>query len=275
MLGLVQYDSIASFAAAAAKEWPAIRMPAGDFVEYVRSKLGAGGTDVSLEQLRGPELYLVFGCLHGDREAWRAFDRNYLAKVPEYVARVDRSPVFADEVRQRVAEKLAIAADGSSKLAQYSGRGALGAWLRVASLREAHTMVRGQKHAVDADEVPLCATAVDPELSLLKRRSASLFRRAFAEVLAKLSDDERTLLKLHYIDGLTIEDVGRASRVSRASAARLLAQTRERVVERVEEALKAELGMNAPGAKSLLDLVRSDLDMSIIQHFTPQPDEKV
>jgi RNA polymerase sigma-70 factor (ECF subfamily) len=276
-LAAVLEDRIAAFAEEAhrgvQRTWPAIRTPASAFVDYVRTKLPQQDAEAALDELHGTDLFLAFGCLHGDREAWRAFDRAYLAKVPDYVARVDRSPAFADEVRQRIAEKLAGTGEGPGRLAQYSGRGALSAWVRVAALREAHTIARSRKRSVDFEEVSLRAPDVDPELALLKRRSAEVFRKAFAEVVASLDADERTLLRLHYLDGLTIEDVGKASKVSRASAARLLAQTRERIMNRVERALRNDLGAQAPGARSLLDLVRSQLDLSIARQFRGDSEE--
>lgn len=267
-------ERIVAFADEAKRAWPAIRVPASAFADYVRTKLPAGSDGAELAELHGPDLFLAFGCLRGDGEAWRAFDRTHLAKVPDYVGRVDRSPAFADEIRQRIAEKLAGNAEGTGRLVQYSGRGALWAWVRIAALREAHTIARGRKRSVDFDEVTLRAPEVDPELALLKRRSALVFRKAFADVVASLSEDERTLLRLHYLDGLTIEDVGKASRVSRASAARLLAQTRERIMKRVERTLRNDLGAHAPGAKSLLDLVRSQLDLSIVRQFRGEPEDE-
>jgi RNA polymerase sigma-70 factor (ECF subfamily) len=265
-------DKLAAFVAEAVGAWPRFRVSTNDFMTHVRARLpeeGGTAAEAALAELRPAELYLAFACLRRDEDAWRELDRAYLAKVPEFVARVERSPAFADEVRQRLSEKLA-GDDGEAneaKLAQYSGRGSLKAWLRIAAIREAHTIVRAGKRAVDADAVPLRAGGPDPEIALLKQRSAAAFRRAFEEVLSGLSDDDRTLLRLHYIDGLTIDEVGKAFRVSRASAARLLAAARERIVKRVERALRDQLGANAPGAHSLLELVESQLDLSILRHF--------
>jgi RNA polymerase sigma-70 factor (ECF subfamily) len=258
---------IAAFVAEAGAAWPKIQVNADDFARHVAARLPPDDPEAALAELRGGDLLLAFACLSGDRAAWRELDRSLLAKVPEFVATIDRSPAFADDVRQRLSEKLASSSAGPAKLEQYSGRGPLKAWLRIAAIREAHTIVRGRKRSVDADSLPLRSSAVDPELALLKRRSAAAFKKAFAEVIAGLDDDDRTLLRLHYLDGLTIDEVGKAFRVSRASAARLLAAARERIVKRVERSLKTELGRNAPGAKSLLDLVESQLDMSIVRHF--------
>jgi len=260
-------DLLARFVDEAVRAWPGIHVGAADFAAYVRERLPEVAPEAALAELRAADLFLAFGCLRGDADAWRELDRSYLARTGDYVASIDRAPAFVDEVRQRLSEKLTSSANGASKLAQYSGRGPLGAWLRIAAIREAHSILRGRKRVVDADDVPLRAGGVDPEIELLKRRSAEDFKLAFAEVMAGLPDDDRTLLRLHYIDGLTIDEVGKAFRVSRASAARLLAQARERIVKRVERALRDRLGPNAPHAMSLLDLVQSQLDISIVRHF--------
>lgn len=257
-------DALAAFAAAAAAAWPRLAAPASGFAEHVRARLPAEEPLAALAEMRGPDLFLAYACSSGDREAWRELDRACLSKIEDWVARIDRSPAFADEVRQRLSEKLA---GEGGKLGQYTGRGPLWAWVRVVAIREAHTMVRGGKKGVDPDGLELRAGGLDPELELLKRKSAEDFKNAFREVIAGLPDDEKSVLKLHYLDGLTIDEVGKAFRVSRASAARLIASARERIVKRVERALRDQLGANAPNARSLLALVQSQLDMSIARHF--------
>jgi len=254
---------VATIASEAARGWPRVRVPAAAFAAHLARRPAE-----ELAEIRGADLFLAFACLQGDEEAWRELDRVCLSKIPEWVSRIDRSPTFADEVRQRLSEKLARGeGDEPGKLAQYSGKGPLWAWVRVVAIREAHTMVRGGKKSVDADDVTLKASGMDPELELLKRRSADDFKKAFAEVLASLPDDDKSVLKLHYLDGLTIDEVGKAFRVSRASAARLIAAARERIVKRVERALRDRLGAQAPGAQSLLALVQSQFDLSIARHF--------
>ena len=268
-------NELIAFAEEAARAWPGLRdrIPIGEFVAYVRAKLDSDPQRESSGtiELHGADLYLAFACCRGDVEAWRALERTHLAKIAAYVASVDRSASFADDVRQRIAERLA-GSDGHSKLAQYSGRGAFSAWLRVAALREARTLARGRRRGVDHEDVALRAPEVDPELSLLKRGCAEIFRRAFIEVVESLPPEERTLLRLHYLDGLTLEEVARASRVSRATAARALAQARERIMKRVERAIRSAVGAQGPGAQSLLALARSQLDLSILRRFGAEPD---
>ena len=75
--------------------------------------------------------------------------------------------------------------------------------------------------------------------------------------------DERAVLKLHYLDGLSIDEVGVAYRVSRATAARWLAKARARVVDETQRRLSEKLGRSAPNADSLLAMVQSELHLSL------------
>jgi len=258
-------EELARLADAAAGAWPRVVLDRTKFIEHLRARMTS---EEALEKVHVNDLFLACACLQGDQIAWRELDRLHLARIPDFVARIDRSSAFADEVRQRLAEKLLHDAQGGTpKLALYTGRGPLGAWIRVAAVREAQNAKRGGKHAVDADDVVLASPDADPEIQLLKQRYAKEFKEAFQEVLTTLSADERNVLKLHYLDGLTIEEVGKAYRVSRATAARWIADARDTIVDRVQKTLGIRLGKSGPKVESILAFVRSQLDMSLRRHF--------
>jgi RNA polymerase sigma-70 factor (ECF subfamily) len=258
---------MANVAERAASVHPDVKLSRAVFVAYVRERLDDREPAESLARLHVADLYLACGCLHGDPSAWRQLDRDHLSRVPQFVGRIDASPAFSDEVRQRLAEKLMKDANGVGRLTLYTGRGPLGAWLRVTAIREAQTAKRRGKRTVDVADVPLESPAHDPEIQLLKQRFAKEFREAFTSVLATLTADERNVLRLHYLDGLTLEEVGTTYRVSRATAARWIASARETIIERTQAALGTRLGTDAPHAASMLDLVKSQLDLSIQRHF--------
>ncbi len=259
--------AIEKTARAAAESWPRVTLSHAVFVAHLRDRLGDDPAR-ALERVHAADLFLVCACLHGDRHAWRELDRLHLARVHEWIARIDRAPAFADEVRQRLAEKLLRDESGQPKLALYTGRGPLGAWLRVAAVREAQNARRGAKPAVDADELPLASPDEDPEIKLFKRKYSKEFKDAFQGVLATLSSDERNVLRLHYLDGMTIEEVGKAYRVSRATAARWIADAKDKITRAVNASLENKLGRNGPGANTILAFVRSQLDMSLRRHFS-------
>ncbi len=267
-------ERIDAVARAAREPWPRVALEHAVFVAHLRARLGGrlGDDDPvrALDRVHAPDLVLACACLHGDRNAWRELDRLHLSRVHEWVGRIDRSASFADEVRQRLAEKLLHDESGAPKLALYTGRGPLGAWLRVAAVREAQNARRGggNRPHVDADDVPIAAADQDPEIQLFKRKYSKEFKEAFQSVLATLSADERNVLRLHYLDGLTIEEVGNAYRVSRATAARWIADAKEKITRAVNAALKSRLGKGGPGAETILAFVRSQLDMSLRRHFS-------
>jgi RNA polymerase sigma-70 factor, ECF subfamily len=269
MMGAGEREQLARLAESAARAWPRVALDVATFAAHLRDRVAsADDAAAALEKVHVNDLFLACACLHGDHVAWRELDRLHLARISDFVARIDRSPAFADEVRQRLAEKLLRGEDGGAgKLALYTGRGPLGAWIRVAAVREAQNAKRGGRHAVDADDVVLESPDHDPEIQLLKRRYAKEFKDAFQEVLQTLSADERNVLKLHYLDGLTIEEVGKAYRVSRATAARWIADARDTIVARVQKTLGHRLGKSSPKMESLLAFVRSQLDMSLRKHF--------
>jgi RNA polymerase sigma-70 factor (ECF subfamily) len=254
----------------AAAAWPGVGLSLDVFIAYLRERLGDDDSPEGLAKMNATDLFLACACLHGDEAAWRELDRQHLSRVPQFVGRIDSSAAFADEVRQRLGAKLIAGGDDEpGKLALYTGRGPIGAWLRVAAIREAQNAKRRGKKTVDTDDVALAHGADDPELQLLKQRFAKEFTDAFKSVLPTLSSDERNVLRLHYLDGLTLEEVGVTYRVSRATAARWIASARETIIERTQAALGERLGANAPHALSMLNLVKSQLDISLARHFKP------
>lgn len=246
---------------------PAIALSRELFVSHLRERLAPGRSDESLASLHVADLHLACACLHGIEAAWKELDREHLSRIPQFVARIDASPSFADDVRQRLCAKLVTTSEAPGRLSLYTGRGPLGAWLRVAAIREAQSAKRRSKKTVDADDVALAAPGHDPEVELLKRRFAKEFAEAFESVLPTLTADERNVLRLHYLDGLSIEAVGTTYRVSRATAARWIASARATIVERTQAALAARLGDSAPSPLSILAFVKSQLDLSLVRHF--------
>jgi RNA polymerase sigma-70 factor, ECF subfamily len=265
----IEEGVLLSVVQAAAAAWPGVTLAPEVFLGHLRARLEDTDTAATLEKIHTADLYLACACLHGDEQAWRELDKQHLARVPQFVGRIDGTPAFSDEVRQRLGEKLIRETDGPAKLALYTGRGPFGAWLRVAAIREAQNLKRRGKKTVDANDIALAATDHDPEMMLLKQRFAAEFSEAFKAVLVTLSSDERNVLRLHYLDGLTVEEVGKVYRVSRATAARWIASARDTIIERTQAALGDRLGESAPRAQSLLAFVKSQLDLSLRRHFTP------
>jgi RNA polymerase sigma-70 factor, ECF subfamily len=210
------------------------------------------------------DLYLACACVAGDAAALRAFERTCMPHFDAALARWDRA--VADEARQRLRALLLVDAGGRGPLlATYAGRGALRKWLRVVAAREAGRTWRADAQSVPTDDDALfdaLAPATDPALAAVKRDAARAFKAAFVEALARLEGRERTVLRLHVLDGLSIDEVAPMYGVHRATAARWIAAAKDLVLGHTRRALMHELRLDAGEVDSLIRLVQSRIELT-------------
>ncbi len=239
----------------ARRAWPRIELERALFERHVEERTPPGGDATALH---APDLYLACACAQGDEQAIEEFERRYMREVGSFLARSNASPQFVDDVRQLLRERLFV--DG--RIERYSGRAPLGSWLRVVTLRVAADLRRAGKPNVELDEaVP--AAAIDPELDVIRRRYGDEFRAALRGALAGLGREDRSVLRLFYIDGLNIERIGALLRLSRATIGRRMVALRARVLKDTHRLLAERLHATPKELESLLRCVRSDLAMSL------------
>lgn len=257
------------------QEWPDLDVPDTAFLAFLAERMPAGGPIVeALQSLHASDLYLACGCALRQAAAHAALERSYLGEVQSYVGRIDGSAAFVDEVRQRLRERILLSeANGRPRIAEYTGKGALGAWLRAVSVRLALDLRRGAVNAAapgeEEDEpAKLSAPVGDPELDYLKIRYRNEYRAALSATLSALSPDERNVLRLHYLDGLSIDEIGLSYRVHRSTVARWIARARGRILEEVRRRLSNQLKVETEEVDSIMRLVQSQLDVSLRHFFT-------
>jgi RNA polymerase sigma-70 factor (ECF subfamily) len=245
--------------------WPGVELARDVFAAFLRERAPDDG---DLAALHGADLYLVCACAADDPRALAAFDARYITEVPAFLARVETSPDVIEEVRQLVRHRLFVDDDRDRrKILEYSGRGSLGSWMRVVTLRVASNRRRaaGRPHVPlsdDEGESDLLP-ALDPELAIIRDRYKNSFDRALRAAFTSLAPRERLLFRMLYIDGVNIDGIGLVFSVHRATAARWLAAAREAVLERTMSLLGDELRVDAADFASLLRVVRSALDVSL------------
>lgn len=247
-------------------EVPGVELDPATFAGYVaeRVTVDAGGHPV-VAPLRAGALWIACGCVLGDAAAITAFEATY---GPEIGAALRKSfdAALSEDAELRLRERLLLVGeDEVPRLASYSGRGDLRAWLRAAAVRTAIDLMRARRTvAVDANALDDVAIAQDPLLAALKQRYRDEFRIAFGEAAKTLTDRERTLLRYRFFDGLSIDEIGQLYRVHRATVARWIAAIRERLFEDTRAALVARLGLvAATDVDSILHLIDSQLDISV------------
>lgn len=253
----------AELVARAHRERPAHWLADRDFVAHARS-FGPIGSTAGEAAIHAGDLYLALACAHGIGDAIAALEREHLVRIREFAASVDSSPAFVGELSQQLRARVLVGEPPRPpRIATYSGRGSLGAWIRVSAVRLARDIARSERaHAARAAN-QLAPEGIDPELGYLKRAYGEVVSRAVEGALADLDDESRTLLKMHYLDGLTIDQVGVAFGKSRATSARMLAAARMQVVAAIRARLVGTIGIRNDEADSLVAFVRSRLDVSL------------
>jgi RNA polymerase sigma-70 factor (ECF subfamily) len=254
----------ASFESAGQEAWPEIVVDPAAFARFLEERAAA-------EPRHAADLYLAFACAGGNPTALTAFDRRYLADVETYLGGVNPSPELIDEVRQALREQLFLGE--RPRITDYSGRGSLASWVRVAALRFASNVRRaaGTRKRLEGHSEEPAALPVDPELALIRRRYSAQFERSLADSFALLDERDRNLLRLHLLDGLGIDELAPVFRVHRATVARWLQAARAQLKERVLELLRTNLRVSEMELASLARAIESHLEISLRAFFRSGP----
>ncbi len=251
--------------ARARRDAPGVALDPVAFVAHVAERITFDRQGhAMLDSLHAGALWIAYGCVVTDRAAIAAFEATYGGEIGAALARsFERG--LSEDAELRLRDRLFLVGDDEvPRLASYSGRGDLRAWLRAAAVRTAIDLMRARKTvAIDPEALDDAGGALDPLLGALKQRYRDEFRAAFAEAAAQLTDRERTLLRYRFLDDLSIDEIGTLYRVHRATVARWIAATREALFEGTRARLMSRLDLNDSEVDSVLRLIDSQLDASV------------
>jgi RNA polymerase sigma-70 factor, ECF subfamily len=243
------------------RAWPGIALPLGTFAEHLAA---LGVAPAALASLAA-DLYIAAACARGDQQAIVRFDAQYLATIERHVRRVQLSPELVAELRQRL--RLLILLGPEPGIGQYRGGGALVAWVRIIAVRTALDLARHERlsaQAIDDQAIDrLIAPELGPDAQAMKGRYRDRMQAALRDVLSAMGDRDKTLLRLHFLDGASVEAIGRIYGVHRATAARWLVALRKQILQRVREVLVLPAGATSSELRSLVRLLEGEIELSL------------
>jgi RNA polymerase sigma-70 factor (ECF subfamily) len=253
---------------AARAAWPGVVVADGELLAYLAARLpAAGDPSATLAALRTSDLYLACACVRGDKAALRAIESGPMTDVAAAVARSSLRGVAVDDVMQTVRRVLFVAsADAPPRIAEYRGAGDLRAWLRVTAVRAALKLLRKERHEVPVDDEMLATIPVaagDAELEFVKRQYRAGFKRAFLESLASLSPREQNVLRQHFLDDLSIDQLGALHRVHRSTVARWITRAQATLFERTKRMLMKQMKVSRSECESIIRLAQSQLHVTL------------
>jgi RNA polymerase sigma-70 factor (ECF subfamily) len=253
---------LAALVARARQAHPALVVEDAGFLAFVAPHVAA---DTALPALHAGDLLLAFACLLGDPEALAVFERDVVARAAAVVKGALPAGLTLDEVLQRLRVRLLVRqGERAPALATYSGKGSLVHWSRATAARLVQEFARTNQREVATDDADLADTPAltrDLDAGLLKQQFAAAFKEAFQAALTELSPKDQNLLRLHYLEGMRAEELGRIYDTHRTTVWRWLTQCREELMAKTRK----HLATRVPEAElsSLMNVVHSQLDVSL------------
>jgi RNA polymerase sigma-70 factor, ECF subfamily len=246
--------------------WRGLTVTPTAFASALGQRVTGPAPLTSLAELHTSDVYLVAACLEGDGAALEVFSQTLLPKACASIQRIELSSGLLRETTQVLRARLLVAPPGAGPtLGTYTGRGPLLHWLRAMAVREALKLRAREQRRVDIEGQALQETSAqrDVELDLVRQLHGHDFAQAFEVAFRALTARERTLLRLHVVDELNIDQLGAFYGTHRTTAFRWLEAAREALALGVRQALAERLGLSGSEVESLLGLVRSQLDVSL------------
>jgi RNA polymerase sigma-70 factor (ECF subfamily) len=260
--------------ATAREQWPRVHFDDAVLAPHIGGHLLAAPGQVDdlaavLAAAPAGDLALAAACTAQEPTAHAAFDA-VLAEVDAAGNATGASADLVEEVKQLLRVQLLVAKDGKPPgIAAYRGKGPLRGWVRITATRELIRHKKKQQRAQPLDQGldQLLTSRIDPGLEALKAEYRSEFAVALRDAIATISPEDRTLLRQQIVDGMSIDEVGAAFGVHRATAARWLNRARGSLVSATHQQLAKRLELPVEQIESVIRLVHSQLDASVVRYL--------
>ncbi len=254
------------------------------WADHFARHLRVGEVSELLDVMRPGDVHLALACLEGQSVAHRRLETRLRAVSSQALFGISTGALTLDEVFREVRTKLLVGStvaiddpsllenasplgSKSAKLALYSGRGSLDGWLSVCMTRTALSMLRprsSDKAFVDESiELLESRSRDDPHFAVLRAQAGPPIEEAIRGALAQLDNADRTLLRLHVLDGLSIDDLAPLYGAHRSTMSRRLARIRNGVFETARAAAMTSLGVSETEFRSLIGNVLSAVDFTL------------
>jgi RNA polymerase sigma-70 factor (ECF subfamily) len=255
--------ALAALCAEAAAAWPGVDVAPDEVIAAFATKLAADDPP-PLTAAGAVEIHLAIACARGDAAAIAAFDRAYLDVVPLALAGMKLAKATVEDVRSAVRDKLLLAeAERPPRVLEYAGRGRLRGLVQVTATRTAIDRIRLEEREAELPAGRDLAAPNDIALSLIKAQYREAFAEGFKNAVSAASRRDRNLLRLHFLGGVTLEQLAQMYNVHRATVVRWLAAAREAVFAATREHVADRINAPADELDEMFDLVKSRVELSV------------
>ncbi|MCI0571044.1 MAG: sigma-70 family RNA polymerase sigma factor [Myxococcaceae bacterium] len=257
---------------------PDVEVVPADFVRHLARGVRAGADPrAALDSLHGADIALTLAAARGERLALAELDRRLSQVVARALAHMRVPEGLVSEVEQQLRQTLLVPTQPgrAPRVLDYLGRGPLAHWLKAGAVRTALNLLERQRPGAYAPQSALeavPASGPDPELLAVRQRYAPEFKAAFQAAIEGLPADERNYLRMYFVEGLTVEEIGRMRGAHKSTVSRWLARIRQDILADVRRRLQERLKLQPDELDSLVDVLRSQLDLSLHRVLAPEGD---
>jgi RNA polymerase sigma-70 factor (ECF subfamily) len=238
--------------------------------------IGSSDPEEALAHLHVTDLYLATACVLRLPRAQEILATQYLSRVPEYVARIGQTAApLGEEVRRELEDSLLFGPAGRDgggegeappRIAGYAGRGSLEAFVATAARNLALTMLRprGRDHVVPWEESESrgdLPRATTPTLNSARHDEA--LRGAVRVALAALDQRQRTIVRLHLVEGVTLTQIARMLQVHQSTVSRAFDGALHTLYANIRNDLELRFRLNESEMQSIVRDARSRIDLSL------------
>lgn len=261
---------LAAWVEQALSQHPEIRLPAEQFAAFLARRLGPALEDSEGPTLQLGDLYLAFAYGQGDERAQERLEQQHFARIERRLTRMAIPAATIAEILQDLRCRLVEFSELRDSGQTYAGRGSLGGWLFVSAVRQAERRLHHarreepQPHSVD-QRYDAMLPQPDPEMEHLVQSYRVTFEAAMQHGLAQLTSRERNLLRLHFLERLSIDRLAEIYSVHRATAARWLIRAQERFAAETRDRFVASIPELAASLPRVLALIQSKLNVNLQQ----------
>jgi len=240
--------------------WPDVSVSLNRYAEMLRSAC------VATEGLRqwGSDLYLACAAGAGDHAAVRVIEDRFIARLPARIRRLGAASENVSDVLQTVRERLFSGA--APRIRAYNGAGPLEQWIKVVAIRTAIDLHRTDASIPRIDAAWLSTVTppdTDTSTLLMKVEYKRELEAAIQELVTRLAPRDRAILRLHVVEGASIEKIAASYGVHRVTVARWVWSAGETLLDGLRGRFRDKFGIVPREFDSMARLARSQLSIDL------------
>lgn len=196
------------------------------------------------------DLYLSLSCARNNEAAWRRFSSFYDKYIHDIARFVCSTRDTALELGDSIAGYIFLPdRTGRTRVASYDGRCSLRTWLRAIiknrAIDERELRSNNNERLDCFPDTPDYSSLHKIEMATRASTYEALITQTLKQAVEALSEEDRHLLALKYIEALNAADVAESLRVHPSTVTRQLSRVQCKVRERVISILATQFLLNA------------------------------